>query len=139
MISIVLSFFYVGIYAQQQADYDQVMTTTLDSDQPKKEVPQPLATHNQDDDRQVAEMAITTLASMAHNIINIGADAHNPQVIGSNVISILGSFVHFVTYALRNPRVVDLLKDEVFQDTVRIIIARSIINEQLDVTDDEII
>lgn len=88
-----------------------------------------------DEDRQVQEKAIETLASMAMSLLNIGADSHNPQVIGSNVINILSSFINFVTFAMKNPGAVDLLNDEAFQDVLRTMVVRSIIEKYSDMTD----
>ena len=74
------------------------------------------STCDQNNDKEVAEKAISTLASMAMNLVNIGADATNPATIGTGVINILSSFINFVTFAMKNPAVAELLNDELFQE-----------------------
>lgn len=84
---------------------------------------------NADDDGEIAKLAISTLASMAKDIVTIGLDPHNPQAIGSGVINMLSSFVNFVVYALKNPKLLELMEDEQFQDRLRVCILRSIAEE----------
>jgi hypothetical protein len=95
----------------------------------------------QDDahEREIQKMAIATLASMANSLINIGADAYNPQNVGAQVISILSNFVNFVTFALRNPQILELLEDEEFKEALRSILMEEIIEKKLNAGDNEIL
>jgi len=95
----------------------------------------------QDDahEREIQKMAIATLASMANSLINIGADAYNPQNVGVQVISILSNFVNFVTFALRNPQILELLENEEFKETLRSILMEEIIEKKLNAADNEIL
>lgn len=107
--------------AQDRAKYDQTTTTTTHHHAKPSHAGHHTSHHDKEDahDREVANMAISTLASMATSLVNIGSDAHNPQVVSSNVISILSSFINFITYALRHPQVIELLNDELFQEALR--------------------
>jgi hypothetical protein len=77
-------------------------------------------------DTEVAKMAISTLTSMATNILSIGTDPHNPQNIGANVIGILSSFVNLIVYALKNPQFAELMEDELFQQELRLHIMKNL-------------
>ena len=77
-------------------------------------------------------MAISTLASMANSLLNIGADPHNPQAIGAGVIGIISSFINFVTFALKHPEIAELMKDELFQEALRSYIARTLVAKEVD-------
>ena len=125
-------------YQERIAKYDTIITTTADIDRPEPPAPHHCPCHDKASDKEVAQMAITTLASMATSILNIGTDSHNPKVVGTNVINILSSFVNLVTFAMRNPQLVELLNDELFQDTLRAYIVRSLIDKQPDMLDETI-
>jgi polyferredoxin len=90
-------------------------------------------------EREVQKMAIATLASMANSLINIGADAYNPQNVGAQVISILSNFVNFVTFALRNPQILDLLENDEFKEALRSVLMEEIIEKKLNAVDNEIL
>ena len=63
---------------------------------------------HQTEDAQVQQMALQTVATMANNLVSIGADPYNPQVIGTGIINIVGSFVNFLAAAMRHPEIIDL-------------------------------
>jgi hypothetical protein len=90
-------------------------------------------------EREIQKMAIATLASMANSLINIGADAYNPQNVGAQVISILSNFVNFVTFALRNPHIRDLLENDEFKEVLRSVLMEEINKRKLNVVDNEIL
>lgn len=73
---------------------------------------------HQAEDVHVQQMAIQTMANMANNLVQIGADPHNPQVVGSSIVNILGSFVNFVIAATRHPELIEILQNQEFQDIV---------------------
>jgi len=134
---VVLSFCCNGVaYQERIAKYDTIITTTNDIDRPEPSAIHHCQDHDKASDKEVAQMAITTLASMATSILNIGTDSHNPKVVGTNVINILSSFVNLVTFAMRNPQLVELLNDDLFQDTLRTYIVRSLIDKQPDMLDE---
>jgi hypothetical protein len=83
-------------------------------------------------------MAIETLASMANSIINIGADAHNPEHVGKQVISILSNFVNFVTFALRDPQILELLEKDEFRGKLKSILTEEILEKILQEVGNEI-
>lgn len=78
-------------------------------------------THNQQkeesshSDGEVAKLAVSTLASMATNLLSIGADPSNPQNIGTNVVNMISSFVNLITFAMKNPQFAELMEDELFR------------------------
>jgi hypothetical protein len=67
---------------------------------------------------------------MAMDLVGIGADPYNPQVVGVHVIGILSSFINFVTYALRNPQLVELLEQEEFRQVLRSYIIKRVAEKQ---------
>lgn len=94
--------------------------------------------NNSPSDSDVAKMAISTLASMATNILSIGADPQNPQTVGANVIGMISSFVNLITYAMKNPQFAELMEDELFQQELRAHIMRSLTAMQIDLSEEEI-
>jgi hypothetical protein len=88
--------------------------------------------NNSPSDSDVAKMAISTLASMATNILSIGADPHNPQAVGANVIGMISSFVNLITYAMKNPQFAELMEDELFQQELRAHLMRNLAIMQMD-------
>jgi hypothetical protein len=91
--------------------------------------------NNSPSDSDVAKMAISTLASMATNILSIGADPHNPQAVGANVIGMISSFVNLITYAMKNPQFAELMEDELFQQELRVHIMRNMAVMQMDMSE----
>jgi hypothetical protein len=81
-------------------------------------------------DVEVAKAAVSALTSMAMDLVGIGADPYNPQVVGVHVIGILSSFINFVTYALRNPQLVELLEQEEFRQVLRSYIIKRVAEKQ---------
>ena len=128
---VVLMVCYNAVACEESAvQYDETRTTT------KHSAHHQCATCNEKtNDKDIAEKAIATLASMATSILNIGSDAHNPAVIGTAVINILSSFVNFVTFAIKNPGVAELLNDEAFQEVLRSCIAKNLAERQPEMVD----
>lgn len=86
-------------------------------------------------DLEIQQMAVNTVAQMATNLINIGANPHNPQHVGAQVVSLLGSFVNFVTYAMRHPEVLELIDDAEFKEVMRSYLEKKVqasLNQELD-------
>ena len=140
MIGIVVSMLCCNAIAKPKpvAHYDAALTTTTASGKQDNHATQHHCTtcNDSSNDKDVAQKAISTLASMAMSILNIGTDSHNPQVVGANVINILSSFVNFVTFAMKNPEVAELLNDEDFQEALRNYIVRSLVEKQPDMLDE---
>jgi hypothetical protein len=131
VLGIVLSLLCFDLIAEEEcACYDQRKTTTACHTKPGKITQQKPQEHGAND-TEVAKMAISALASMATNLVNIGTDPHNPQVVGTNVINMLSSFVNFVTFALKNPQLVELLDDELFQESLRNYVVKSLTEKPL--------
>lgn len=67
-------------------------------------------------DKEVQLVAISTLANIAQNLVNIGSDPHNTENVTSSVASILGSFANLVITAMKNKNIniEELLADEEF-------------------------
>jgi hypothetical protein len=80
--------------------------------------------HHSPSDGEVAKMAISTLASMATNLLSIGSDPHNPQNVGTNVVGMLSSFINLITFALKNPQIAELMEDELFKQELQVQIVR---------------
>lgn len=89
-------------------------------------------------DLEIQQMAVNTVAQMATNLINIGANPHNPQHVGVQVVSLLGSFVNFVTYAMRHPEILELIEDAEFKEVMRSCLQKKFqtsLNEELQAVD----
>lgn len=71
------------------------------------------------EDAQVQHLAVQTMANMADNLVNIGLDPHNPHVVGSSVVNIIGSFVHFVVTAMRHPEIIEQVQNEELEKIIR--------------------
>lgn len=128
MLSIVVSLSCLYLAAEQETQqYDLRKTTTIHHTHSSHHQQKP---NQGSDDAEVAKMAISTLASMAMNILNIGTDPHNPQAVGSNVMNILSSFINFVTFAMKNPGFVELMNEESFKETLRCYIVKELIEKQ---------
>lgn len=93
---------------------------------------------HQADDVRVQQMAIQTMATMANNLVNIGIDPHNPQVVGSSIVNIVGSFVNFVVTAMRHPELLDMLHNEEFQTLVRSYVAKALDAQESELHDQEL-
>ena len=100
-ICLLCSIITVNCYSQQQ---------TAERDETTQESPT---------DIEIQQMAVNTVAQMANNLINISANPHNPQHVGAQVVALLGSFVNFVTYAMRHPDILELIEDDDFKEVVR--------------------
>jgi hypothetical protein len=137
ILCIVLSLcFNVAAKQAHGVQYDKKITTTAAHAKPGKISSHHSHSHSADKDKEVAKMAISTLASMATNLINIGMDPHNPKAVGANVVNLISSFVNFVTEALRNPEFAELLNDELFQETLRNYIMRSLAESHPEMLDE---
>lgn len=87
-------------------------------------------------DGEVAKMAVSALASMATNMLSIGADPSNPQNIGTNVISMISSFVNLITFAMKNPHFAELMEDELFRQELCEDITKSLVAMQAELAEE---
>ena len=132
MLCIVVLSLCCNAVASQETDWQYDLTRTAT----KPTHHHHCSTCNQNNDKEIAEKAVTTLASMAMSLLNIGADATNPATISTGVISILSSFINFVTFAMKNPAVAELLNDEFFQEELRSYIVRSLKEKHPEMSED---
>ena len=131
----VVSCLYVNVVAKHShcSHYDHTTTQsgahhTHTQNQQKEE-----ASHS---DGEVAKMAVSALASMATNMLSIGADPSNPQNIGTNVISMISSFVNLITFAMKNPHFAELMEDELFRQELCEDITKSLVAMQAELAEE---
>ncbi len=89
---------------------------TLDESEKTHHCPNPNCPHHQkeddtqrQDDRQLQQLAVNTLANMAQGILAIGWDPNNPTAVANNVTHIVGTFANFIAHAI-NSKTIDMYK-----------------------------
>ncbi len=70
-------------------------------------------------DEEMQKLAIATLAHMATNLISIGNHSNDAQLVATNVVGIMESFVNFVAEAMKDPKTATFLQTDEFRELLR--------------------
>lgn len=110
-IQILFLFLCIAVYASQEVGYDEklmvpAMITEVTDDAPEDVV------KSKEEEERIQQLAVATVANMAHSIITIGNAHDDSQVVAREVANIVGSFASFVMQAMKHPTILELLEDE---------------------------
>lgn len=71
--------------------------------------------NSQDDDIYIQQLAISTVANMANNILTIAQDPNNPQNVSNSIVNIIANFANLITQAMKNRQLRSFLASEEFK------------------------